>query len=134
MRNVKIIVEKHDDGYVAYPLGLKGVVVGEGNSYEEALADVRSATGAVRLHAALREMPRWVLTAVLAHELAHAFHPDHSDAFWSLLRRVCPDADRSRAFLTGVSWLARRWDEIPPVERALLAGSDAGKSQDSGNS
>jgi len=38
MRQVKIIVEKHTDGYVAYPLGLKGVVVGEGNSYEEALA------------------------------------------------------------------------------------------------
>src|SRR5438067_13093063 len=31
----KIIVEKHADGYVAYPLGLKGVVVGEGNSYEQ---------------------------------------------------------------------------------------------------
>ena len=29
-RQVKIIVEKHPDGYVAYPLGLKGVVVGEG--------------------------------------------------------------------------------------------------------
>jgi predicted RNase H-like HicB family nuclease len=43
MRLVKIIVEKHADGYVAYPLGLKGVVVGEGNSYEEALADVKSA-------------------------------------------------------------------------------------------
>ena len=28
--NVKIIVEKHRDGYVAYPLGLKGVVVGQG--------------------------------------------------------------------------------------------------------
>ena len=28
---------------MAYPLGLKGVVVGEGNSYEEALADVKSA-------------------------------------------------------------------------------------------
>jgi predicted RNase H-like HicB family nuclease len=39
----KIIVEKHSDGYVAYPLGLKGVVVGEGDSYEEALADVKSA-------------------------------------------------------------------------------------------
>jgi predicted RNase H-like HicB family nuclease len=38
----KIIIEKHTDGYVAYPLGLKGVVVGEGDSYEEALADVRS--------------------------------------------------------------------------------------------
>ena len=45
--NIKIIVEKHRDGYVAYPLGLKGVVVGEGNSYEEALADVKSA---IRFH------------------------------------------------------------------------------------
>lgn len=43
MRQFKIIVEKHPDGYVAYPLGLKGVVVGEGNTYEEALADVKSA-------------------------------------------------------------------------------------------
>ena len=43
----KIIVEKHADGYVAYPLGLKGVVVGEGDTYEEALADVKSA---IRFH------------------------------------------------------------------------------------
>ena len=43
MRNIKIVVEKHEDGYVAYPLGIKGVVVGEGDSYEEALADVKSA-------------------------------------------------------------------------------------------
>jgi predicted RNase H-like HicB family nuclease len=43
MKHIKIIVEKHLEGYVAYPLGLKGVVVGEGNSYEEAMADVRSA-------------------------------------------------------------------------------------------
>jgi predicted RNase H-like HicB family nuclease len=47
MRQVKIIVEKHTDGYVAYPLGLKGVVVGEGSSFEEALADVKSA---IRFH------------------------------------------------------------------------------------
>ena len=43
MQSQKIIIEKHSDGYVAYPLGLKGVVVGEGDSYEEALADVQSA-------------------------------------------------------------------------------------------
>jgi predicted RNase H-like HicB family nuclease len=42
-RQIKVVVEKHPDGYVAYPLGLKGVVVGEGNTYEEALADVKSA-------------------------------------------------------------------------------------------
>ena len=43
MRQFKVIVEKHADGYVAYPLGLKGIVVGEGDTYEEALADVKSA-------------------------------------------------------------------------------------------
>jgi len=43
MKYIKVIVEKHADGYVAYPLGLKGIVVGEGDTYEEALADVRSA-------------------------------------------------------------------------------------------
>ncbi len=47
MNHVKIIVEKHDDGYVAYPVGLKGVVVGEGETYDEALADVKSA---IRFH------------------------------------------------------------------------------------
>ena len=43
MRQIKVIVEKNSDGYIAYPLGIKGVVVGQGDSYEEALADVKSA-------------------------------------------------------------------------------------------
>ena len=47
MRTVKIIVEKHPDGYVAYPLGMRGACVGEGDSYEEAVAD---ASSAIRTH------------------------------------------------------------------------------------
>jgi len=47
MKRFKIVVEKHPDGYVAYPLDLKGIVVGEGDTYEEALADVKSA---IRFH------------------------------------------------------------------------------------
>jgi len=43
VKHVKVIIEKHLDGYVAYPLGLKGVVVGEGDTYEEALTDVQAA-------------------------------------------------------------------------------------------
>jgi predicted RNase H-like HicB family nuclease len=46
-QDLKIIVEKHADGYVAYPLGLRGVVVGQGDTYEDALKDVRSA---IRFH------------------------------------------------------------------------------------
>ncbi len=49
MKQVKVIVEKHPDGYVAYPLGVDGVVVGQGDSYEEAVADVKSA---LRFHVA----------------------------------------------------------------------------------
>lgn len=43
----KIVVEKNPDGYVAYPLSLKGVVVGQGDTYEQALSDVKSA---IRFH------------------------------------------------------------------------------------
>ncbi len=37
MQPFKVIVEKHIDGYVAYPLGLKGVVIGQGDTYKESL-------------------------------------------------------------------------------------------------
>ena len=47
MRQIKIIVEKHTDGYVEYQLGVKGIVVGQGDTYEEVLADVKSA---IRFH------------------------------------------------------------------------------------
>ncbi len=43
MKTGKVVVENHADGYVAYPLGIEGGVVGQGETYEEALADVRSA-------------------------------------------------------------------------------------------
>ena len=43
VKKLKFVVEKRRDGYVAYPLGLKGAVVGEGESFESALADARSA-------------------------------------------------------------------------------------------
>ncbi len=43
MKIPEIIVEKHPDGYVAYPLGLRGIVIAEGDTCEEALAEVKSA-------------------------------------------------------------------------------------------
>lgn len=80
-------------------------------------------TNTVRLNAALRRMPRWVLEAVVAHELAHFFHRDHSPAFRETLRRVCPQTDKAEAFLAGVSWLGRNWGELPEAERRLLGSS-----------
>jgi predicted RNase H-like HicB family nuclease len=47
MRQIKIVVEKHPDGFVAYPVGMKGVVVGQGDTSENALEDTKSA---IRFH------------------------------------------------------------------------------------
>ena len=47
MRQFKVVVEKHPDGYVAYPLGLKGIVVAQGDTYEDVLREIKSA---IRFH------------------------------------------------------------------------------------
>ena len=44
---MKIIIEKHAEGYVAYPAGIQGVIVGQGSTFEEAMQDVKSA---IRFH------------------------------------------------------------------------------------
>ena len=46
-QRVKLIIERTEDGYIAYPLGLKGAVVAQADSYEGALAEIQSA---VRFH------------------------------------------------------------------------------------
>jgi hypothetical protein len=38
----------------------------------------------IRISHRLRDVPEWVLDAVLVHELAHLAHPDHSPAFHRL--------------------------------------------------
>ena len=77
-------------------------------------------TRTIRLNAALRDMPRWVLEAVVAHELAHVTHMHHGPEFWQLLRSVDPDVDRADSFLAGVTWLAR--SDLSSMTRALLQG------------
>ncbi|MGL4512798.1 MAG: hypothetical protein ACRCT8_06880 [Lacipirellulaceae bacterium] len=44
MQTLRFVIERHADGFVAYPLGLRWVVVGEGDTQEAALADAQSAT------------------------------------------------------------------------------------------
>ena len=46
-QEVKIVVERFSNGCGAYPLGSQGVVVGEGDTYDEALQDV---TSTIRFH------------------------------------------------------------------------------------
>jgi len=47
MNQIKIIIEHHRNGYIAYPVGINGIVVGEGDTYQEAIDDV---TSAIKFH------------------------------------------------------------------------------------
>ena len=47
MTDVKIVVEKHPDGYVAYPIGLNGACVAQGDTFEQVMIEVKSA---IRFH------------------------------------------------------------------------------------
>ena len=43
--------------------------------------------------------PDWVLDYVVAHEVAHLAHMDHSPAFWAVVARLVPDYPRHRRWL-----------------------------------
>jgi predicted metal-dependent hydrolase len=58
-----------------------------------------SPTGVVRFNWRIVQAPMRLLDYVVAHELLHLAHPDHTKAFWAALGAVLPDADVRRAAL-----------------------------------
>ena len=58
-----------------------------------------SSTGAMSFNWRLLLAPAAMLDYVVEHEVAHLDVHDHSDRFWSLLARRCPDYERHEAWL-----------------------------------
>jgi predicted metal-dependent hydrolase len=48
--------------------------------------------------------PHWVMDYVVAHELTHLRHADHSPAFWKLLEKVAPHTPQAKAWLKQYGW------------------------------
>jgi predicted metal-dependent hydrolase len=59
--------------------------------------------GDIRISDRVRDWPEWVVEYIVAHELAHRRHPNHSPAFWDYLQRY-PHTERARGFLLGVAF------------------------------
>lgn len=57
-----------------------------------------TSTGDIRISDRLREVPGYVLDAVLVHELVHTFIPSHSREFWAWADRA-PQAERAKGYL-----------------------------------
>lgn len=58
-----------------------------------------SPTGVVRFNWRIVQAPMRLVDYVVAHELLHLEHPDHTKAFWAALGAVLPDVDGRRAAL-----------------------------------
>ncbi len=58
-----------------------------------------SPTGVVRFNWRVIQAPTRLVEYVVAHEVLHLRHPDHTKAFWAALGSVLPDAEQRRAAL-----------------------------------
>lgn len=59
-----------------------------------------SADGRLRFNWRLILAPESILDYVVAHEVAHLIHMDHSRRFWRIVEQLCPDAGASRRWLS----------------------------------
>ncbi len=62
--------------------------------------------GEIRISSKIRDWPGWVVDYIIAHELMHRKHPNHSASFWSDLRTAYPLTERARGFISGVGFAA----------------------------
>lgn len=59
--------------------------------------------GDIRISERIKDWPEWVIDYVIAHEIVHRAHPNHSKAFWEMLARY-PLTEKARGFVEGVSF------------------------------
>jgi len=62
--------------------------------------------GQIRISNKIKNWPDWVVDYVIAHELMHRKHPNHSGVFWSELKAAYPLTERARGFIHGVGFAA----------------------------
>jgi predicted metal-dependent hydrolase len=64
-----------------------------------------STEGHIRISDRIKHWPTWVIDYVIAHELTHTIHPNHSQAFWDTLTKAYPLTERARGFVRGVGFV-----------------------------
>jgi predicted metal-dependent hydrolase len=60
--------------------------------------------GHIRISDKIKDWPQWVVDYIIAHEMVHRLHPNHSQAFWETLTGGYPLVERARGFIRGVGF------------------------------
>jgi predicted metal-dependent hydrolase len=63
-----------------------------------------STDGHIRISDKIKDWPQWVVDYVIAHELVHRLHSNHSKAFWAALMEGYPKTERARGFIEGMGF------------------------------
>ncbi len=63
-----------------------------------------STDGHIRISDKIKNWPVYVVDYVIAHELVHRLHPNHSPTFWQTLSDGYPHTERARGFIQGVGY------------------------------
>ena len=63
-----------------------------------------STDGHIRISEKIKNWPQWVIDYVIAHELVHRLHSNHSKAFWTTLAAGYPKTEQARGFIQGVGF------------------------------
>ena len=61
--------------------------------------------GHIRISDVIKNWPPWVVDYIIAHELVHRLHPNHSKDFWRTLTEGYPLVERARGFICGVGFV-----------------------------
>jgi predicted metal-dependent hydrolase len=60
--------------------------------------------GHIRISEEVKTWPGWVVDYVIAHEMCHRLHPNHSPDFWQTLSDAYPLTERARGFIQGIGF------------------------------
>lgn len=66
-------------------------------------SDGGSTDGDIRISDRIKRWPDYVVDYIIAHELAHRKHANHSPEFWDYLARY-PHTERARGFIEGIAY------------------------------
>lgn len=63
--------------------------------------------GTIRISSKLKTVPKWVLQAIIVHELTHLLVPNHSKKFWQIANRY-PLMERARGYLLALEKIRQK--------------------------
>ncbi|MBT5336169.1 MAG: M48 family metallopeptidase [Chloroflexi bacterium] len=64
--------------------------------------------GHIRISDKIKSWPTWVIDYIIAHEMTHRLHSNHSKEFWKALRTAYPLTDKAEGFIEGITH-AKSW-------------------------